>query len=30
MKSDLLQSVKGAYDRAGIDIAYPHLVVVNK
>lgn len=30
MKCDLLQSVKRAYDAAGIDIAYPHLVVVNK
>lgn len=30
MKSDLLQSVKAAYDRAGIDIAYPHLVVLHK
>lgn len=30
MKSDLLQSVKQAYDKAGVDLAYPHLVVVNK
>ncbi|MGE4549184.1 MAG: mechanosensitive ion channel family protein [Intestinibacillus sp.] len=30
MKSDLLQSVKTAYDRAGIQIAYPHLVVLHK
>lgn len=30
MKSDLMQSVKLAYDAAGVDIAYPHLVVVNK
>lgn len=30
MKSDILQNVKYAYDKAGIDIAYPHLVIVNK
>jgi len=30
MKSDLLQSVKAAYEANGVEIAYPHLVVVNK
>lgn len=30
MKSDILQNVKRAYDRAGVDLAYPHLVVVSK
>lgn len=30
MKCDLLESVKAAYDRAGVNIAYPHLVVVQK
>lgn len=30
MKCDLLESVKAAYDQAGVHIAYPHLVVVKK
>lgn len=30
MKSDLLQDVKAAYEREGIEIAYPHMVVVEK
>ncbi len=30
MKSDLFQSIKATYDASGVDIAYPHLVVVNK
>lgn len=30
MKSDILQMVKVAYEEAGVDLAYPHLVVVNK
>lgn len=30
MKSDLLQSVKAAFEQAGVELAYPHLVVVEK
>lgn len=30
MKSDLLESVKSEYESVGIDMAYPHLVVVDK
>ena len=30
MKSDVLQSVKKAYEKAGVSLAYPHLVVVQK
>lgn len=30
MRSDLLQSIKERCAREGVDIAYPHLVVVNK
>ena len=30
MKSDVLQSIKKAYDGAGVELAYPHLVVVGK
>ncbi|MDY3618538.1 mechanosensitive ion channel family protein [Agathobaculum sp.] len=30
MKSDLLQSVKTAYEQEGIEIAYPHMVVIEK
>lgn len=30
MKCDLLQSIKLAFDRDGVDIAYPHVTVVQK
>lgn len=30
MKSDVLQSVKKAYELTGVNLAYPHLVVVQK
>ena len=30
LRSDLLKSIKERYERENIDIAYPHLVVVNQ